>query len=75
MSPARDPLSVVEDLPPEHLALLRGVLCGFDSTRIATLAGVPPEAVLSLVQIAVAKLAAALLPTGADGRQTHGAEG
>ncbi len=37
---ARDPLSVVDDLPPEHLALLRGVLCGFDSRRIATLVGV-----------------------------------
>lgn len=66
---ARDPLSVVDDLPPEHLALLRGVLCGFDSRRIATLVGVPPEAVLSLVQIAVAKLATALAPD--PGPPTH----
>jgi hypothetical protein len=62
MASASDPLSVVEDLPPEHLALLRGLLCGFDSTRLAVLAGVPPEAVVSILRVAVAKLATALLP-------------
>lgn len=71
MAPARDPLSAVEDLPPEHLALLRGVLCGFDSTRLAALAGVPPEAVLSLVQVAVAKLASAIRPATDAGREAR----
>jgi hypothetical protein len=73
MPSTSDPLSVVEGLPPEHLALLRGLLCGFDSTRLATLAGVPPEAVVSLVQVAVAKLATALRPETDAGRRPDAA--
>lgn len=74
MASARDPLSAVEDLPPEHLALLRAVLCGFDSRRLAALAGVPPEAVLSLVQVAVAKLASAIRPVAGVGDEADGGD-
>lgn len=68
MPPADDLLSVLADLPHEHLALLRGVLCGFDTPGVAALAGVPPEAVIPLVGVAVAKLSAALGGNAHPGR-------
>jgi hypothetical protein len=44
-------------LPNDHLLVLRAALAGFDVDAVAALAGVPPEAVIPALQVAVAKLA------------------
>jgi DNA-directed RNA polymerase specialized sigma24 family protein len=54
-------------LPRDHVVVLRAALSGFDVEELAALAGVPTEAVVPLLQVAVAKLGHALADTGAGG--------
>jgi DNA-directed RNA polymerase specialized sigma24 family protein len=64
MSPPMDPRVAVDRLPPGHAAVLRGVMSGFDAHQIAALAGIPVEAVVPLVRVALAKLDQGLAGAG-----------
>ena len=58
--------SVLASLPRDHLVVLRGAMAGFGTGELATLAGVPAEAVVPLLRLATAKLAT-VLAEAADG--------
>lgn len=66
-SSAVDLPSVLASLPQDHLVLLRAAVAGFGTHDIASLAGVPAEAVVPLLRLATAKLATALAEAGASG--------
>jgi DNA-directed RNA polymerase specialized sigma24 family protein len=62
--PSIDVQEALSALPRPYVLILRGALSGFDDNELATLAGVPPEAVRTMVRLAAAKLASALAEPG-----------
>lgn len=68
--PPGDTQARLRRLPDRHLAALRAALSGFDDGEIATLLGIPTEAVRPTLRLAAAKLVATLRPDG-----DHGADG
>jgi DNA-directed RNA polymerase specialized sigma24 family protein len=58
------------ELPERHLAALRAALVGFDDADIASLLGIPVQAVPTTLRLAAAKLTNVLADGALDGTLT-----